>query len=239
MKTILVTAATPVEISMLIRETGALERAVKGIPAAYEFQVPGKRVIVAATGMGKVNAALCSASLVCGLSPDILVNTGCAGAYTQSGFSVGDLVLASAEIYGDEGVLTPSGWQPLDFIGIPLAEERGYRYFNEIPLSLPLRDKALQFAHSQSILLGTGTFVTVSTCSGTGARGAELSNRFGAVCENMEGAAVAHVALRFGLDCMEIRGISNMVEDRDLSRWDIAGAAEKAQRFILGFIEAL
>jgi futalosine hydrolase len=38
---------------------------------------------------------------------------------------------------------------------------------------------------------------------------------------------------------MEIRGISNMVEDRDLSRWDIAGAAEKAQRFVLRFIEAL
>jgi futalosine hydrolase len=55
----------------------------------------------------------------------------------------------------------------------------------------------------------------------------------------MEGAAVAHVALRHGLDCMEIRGVSNMVEDRDLSRWDIAGAAEQAQRFILAFIETL
>jgi futalosine hydrolase len=239
MKTILVTAATPVEISMLIRETGALERTVKGIPAAHEFQVPGKRVILAVTGMGKVNAALCSASLVCGFSPDILVNTGCAGAYTQSGFCVGDLVVASSEIYGDEGVLTPSGWQPLDFIGIPLAEESDNRYFNEVPLSVSLRDKALQFARSRGIPLGTGKFVTVSTCSGTAARGAELSNRFGAVCENMEGAAVAHVALRYGLDCMEIRGISNMVEDRDLTRWEIAGSAEIAQRFILKFIETL
>jgi futalosine hydrolase len=239
MKTILVTAATPVEISLLIRETGARERVVKGIPSVHEFQVSGKRVIVAATGIGKVNAASCSTSLVCGFSADILVNTGCAGAYMSSGFSVGDLALASSEIYGDEGVLTPSGWQPLDFIGIPLAEERGNRYFNEVPLSISLREKALQFARCQGIPLATGKFVTVSTCSGTAARGAELSNRFDAVCENMEGAAVAHVALRHGIDCVEIRGISNMVEDRDLSRWDITGAAEKAQRFILKFIETL
>ena len=239
MKTILVTASTPVEISFLIRETGAIERMVKGIPAIHEWQVSGKRVILAITGMGKVNAASCAASLICAFSPDILINTGCAGAYGGSGLSVGDLAIASSEIYGDEGVLTPSGWQPLDFIGIPLAEESGERYFNEIPLSISLRNKALQFAQTLSIPLRTGKFVTVSTCSGTAARGAELSDRFGAVCENMEGAAVAHVALRHGLDCMEIRGVSNMVEDRDLSRWDIAGAAEQAQRFILAFIETL
>jgi futalosine hydrolase len=41
------------------------------------------------------------------------------------------------------------------------------------------------------------------------------------------------------VDCLEIRGISNMVEDRDLSRWNIPLAVENAQRFVLKFIEAL
>jgi futalosine hydrolase len=61
--------------------------------------------------------------------------------------------------------------------------------------------------------------------------------RFGAICENMEGAAVAHVALMHGVNCLEVRGISNMVENRNLDTWDITMAVEVAQRFILKYIE--
>ncbi len=239
MRTIVVTAATAGEIALLIRTTGASERQAKGLQGVYEWETGDKRVIIAVTGLGKTNAASAVTTLIGRFSPELLINTGCAGAYSGSGLSAGDLAVAIAEIYGDEGVLTPSGWQPLDCIGIPLAEVKGERFFNEIPLSLSLAERALRFAETHGIPLRTGKFVTVSTCSGTSVRGAELSSRFGAICENMEGAAVAHVALKYGLDCLEIRGISNLVEDRDPSRWDIAKAVEKAQRFIPGFIETL
>jgi futalosine hydrolase len=43
----------------------------------------------------------------------------------------------------------------------------------------------------------------------------------------------------YGIDCLEVRGISNMVEDRDLSRWDIPLAVEKTQRFLLRLLETL
>lgn len=237
MKTILVTAATEMEISALIGEAVAVQD-VCGF-SVHSLTLPGKRVVFAATGMGKVNAALCTAALVCSLSPSFLVNTGCAGAYRESGFSVGDVVLADSEIYGDEGVLTAAGWKSLDFIGIPLVDKDNGKLFNELPLSLPLREKALAFAASTGFPLRRGKFVTVSTCSGLGVRGDELAERFGAVCENMEGAAVAHVALRFGLEFLEIRGISNMVEDRDMSRWDIPAAAENAQSFLKKLLEFL
>jgi futalosine hydrolase len=55
----------------------------------------------------------------------------------------------------------------------------------------------------------------------------------------MEGAAIALVALRYGIPCLEIRGISNLVEDRDLARWDIAKAVEAAQRFVIKVVEEL
>jgi futalosine hydrolase len=55
----------------------------------------------------------------------------------------------------------------------------------------------------------------------------------------MEGAAVAQACLRYGLDCLEIRGISNLVEERDLEKWEIRRAVEVAQRFILKFIEEM
>jgi futalosine hydrolase len=52
----------------------------------------------------------------------------------------------------------------------------------------------------------------------------------------MEGAAAAQVAELHGVPWLEVRGISNIVEDRDLKKWDIpkaALAAQEAVRIIL------
>jgi len=64
--------------------------------------------------------------------------------------------------------------------------------------------------------------------SGTLRRGEALRLRYQAICENMEGAAVARVAQAFQLPCLEMRVVSNMVEDRDLSRWQLAAAIDRA-----------
>ncbi|MCG2813516.1 MAG: hypothetical protein L6245_02435, partial [Thermodesulfovibrionales bacterium] len=82
----------------------------------------------------------------------------------------------------------------------------------------------------------SGTFVTVSTATGTGRRAREIEKRFDAICENMEGAAVAHVCAMYGIPMLEIRGISNIVEDRDRSKWDVKTAAENCQKTVLTFL---
>jgi futalosine hydrolase len=140
---------------------------------------------------------------------------------------------------GDEGVLAPDGWHSLELTGIPVVERKGESYYNRFPLTRWALDKALHVAETTGISLLQGTFVTVSTVSGTLERGEELYRRFGGICENMEGGAAAQVALLYGVDCMEVRGVSNIVEDRDLSLWDIQVAVEKAQDFVARFIGAL
>lgn len=45
----------------------------------------------------------------------------------------------------------------------------------------------------------------------------------------MEGAAAAQVAELHGVPWLELRGISNIVEDRDLKKWNIPAAADAAQ----------
>ena len=53
----------------------------------------------------------------------------------------------------------------------------------------------------------------------------------------MEGAAVANLCRLYGVSCAEVRGISNIVEDRDPSRWNIRLAAEAACGVVLDFLE--
>jgi len=239
MKPIIVTAATNMEISLLISQLEGGGRIISGHREIFEGMIAGKRTILAMTGIGKVNAASATTALREHFEPESLINTGCAGAYEGGGLAVGGLAIATAELFGDEGVMTPEGWRSMELIGIPALSRNGEDYFNRFPLTRWAIDKAIYVAETEGITLQQGEFVTLSTASGSAERGAELFRRFGGICENMEGGAVAHVAAFYGVDCMEIRGISNMVEDRDPARWDIPLAVELAQRFIAKFIAAL
>ncbi|WP_243369893.1 futalosine hydrolase [Geotalea sp. SG265] len=239
MKSFFVTASVMQELSLLIHSTGAAKVDSALFPEIYRGCIGAREVTLAVTGIGKVNAASAATLLLQNATPDLLINTGCAGAYRGSGLQVGGLAVATSEILADEGVLTPEGWRSLEWIGIPLVKRSGKAYFNEFPLSMQAAGRAASLAAALGLSVKRGKFLTVSTCSGTTARGEELFSRFGGICENMEGAAVAQVALRCGIDCLEVRGISNMVEDRDLSSWNIPGAVEAVQRFILKYIEEL
>ena len=67
--------------------------------------------------------------------------------------------------------------------------------------------------------------MTVSTCTGTDAAARAIEARTGGAVENMEGAAVAHVAHLHGIPVGEVRGISNIVTDRDTKAWRLKEAA--------------
>jgi len=225
------------ELSLLVRELHAEPVDDPQPRSIWRADTSIGPIFLALSGIGKVNAAVASTLLLERFSPRLIINTGCGGAYRESGLQVGSLAVATAEVYGDEGVLTPDGWHSLELVGIPSVERKGNRYSNEFPLSMQMAAKVFQFATSLGLPVRRGKFITVSTCSGTSHRGDELHRRFGGICENMEGAAVAHVALLYDTPFLEVRGISNMVEDRDISKWDIPLSVEMAQRFLFKCIE--
>lgn len=239
MKPVLVISAVPQELELLLN---ALEEPYCDLAATFaatEGVIGTSRLVCCAGGIGKANAASAATSLIERYRPELIIITGCGGAYPGSGLSVGDLAVASDEIFGDEGVLTPTGWMDMKQIGLALFSEEERSWYNSIPLARHEAQKAMKLADSHGLKLTRGRFVTVSSCSGTKIRGQELARRYQAVCENMEGAAIALTALRYGIPCLEIRGISNLVEDRDMSRWDISRAVEAAQRFVIKVVEDL
>lgn len=239
MKPIVIIAAVPQEIELLEK---ALEYSGRVKTGGYEYvegTIGNLRIVVCAGGVGKVNAAAACAVMIDRYQPQLVISTGCAGAYVGSGLSVGNLVVASEEVLADEGVVVADGWKDLRYMNIPSVEQGGMSCYNTLPLSRHASEKAMQMADYYGVFLMRGRSATVSTCSGTRKYGEELYNRWNAVMENMEGAAVAQVCLRCGIDCLEIRGISNLVEERDLKKWDIPRAVEAAQRFVLKYLEEM
>lgn len=213
-------------------------KTLPGHPAFYAGAVAGNRVVFGTSGVGKTNAAHAATVLIGRFSPSVVINFGIGGAYPSSGLNVGDIAVAAKEVYADEGILLKDGLHSFEITGIPLLKVCGRKYFNDFPADKRLSRKALKasgiVAHCKS-----GVFLTVSACTGTGKRAGELAGKFGPICENMEGAAVAQICRIYGIPFVEIRGISNIVEDRNMKKWDIELAAENCQKALVHFLEAL
>ena len=209
-----------------------------GHPVFYEGNIAGHRIAFGISGIGKTNAAHAVTVLIEKYSPSCVINFGIGGAYPASGLNIGDIAVALKEVYADEGVLLKDGLHSLEVTGIPLVRTRGRRYFNEFPLDKRLAREALKAA--KKVAPGrAGVFLTVSACTGTDRRARELTGKFSPLCESMEGAAVAHICCLYGIPFAEMRGISNLVEDRDRDKWDINLASENCQKGVLYFLEAL
>ena len=228
------------EADALAERLAAGRRTELGSKQFLEGTLGGRPVVLCAGGMGKVNAAHTATLAVTRFAPAAVIIFGIGGAYPASGAAVGDIAIAREEIAGDEGVLTNDGFKDTEYIGIPLLKTAAsgiYNTYRATPALLSLATAALA-AQPPAGAVHTGAFVTLSTCTGTIERARELEQRYGALCENMEGAAAAHVAMAHDLPWLEVRGISNIVEDRDFVKWDIPRASRAAQHAVVRILES-
>lgn len=237
---IAIVAADPLETDLLRKELSPCEVLSCGGRDLFLGNLFGHTCALLHCGIGKASAAAATAVLIEGNRPSAVIMIGCAGAYPESGLKIGDIALANEEIYGDEGVLTPEGFKDMEAIKLPLSKKPGSYLYNRIPVSRNLLEKARPFMEQTALETGCnlseGAFVTVSTCSGTLTKGKEIKDRTSGICENMEGAAVAQACLLQGTAFLEIRGISNMVEDRNLDNWDLKRGSHIAQKALRNFL---
>jgi len=228
MTDVLVLTATDFEQSGIMgRLDSTLEQTVSGRRWTTGL-LADRRLWLVEAGLGAVNTASALTAALEFERPQLVLQVGVGGAYPGSGLGVGDAALATEEIYGDVGVHTIDGWLPATEIGIPLLRQNG-EYYNRFPLDPALVEWARRAVVGRGRPCIAGPFVTAQECSGTGALGGERAVRFGAVCENMEGAAAAHICRLYGVSFVEMRCMSNQVENRCRDEWDLAGAAAGAQ----------
>ncbi|MEE2912492.1 MAG: futalosine hydrolase [Planctomycetota bacterium] len=166
---------------------------------------------VVASGIGKTNAAVATTRTIDTQGPfDIVISAGIAGSLPKSNLSIGDVVVANACVYAEEGVITQGGFQDMKAMGFELGNFEG----NAVPVDSVLLERIGKIGR-------IGSIATVATCSGTNEQAKCIADRTGCICEAMEGAAVVHAARIAGLPAIEIRTISNTTGKRDAQEWDI------------------
>ncbi len=188
------------------------------------------------TGVGPLETALRLTKFLCESEQqfDFVLHFGVGGAYILPEQSCQpkllDICLAEQEVAGDFGICLGNA---MDYLDSSLTGEIVYDMDNS------LLKKCCSIFDRLGIIYHTGVFITVNGITGTRTRGEMLRSRWGALCENMEGAAVARVCREFGLPYAELRCISNFVEDRDPSTWRLQEACKKAAHTAIHLLEGM
>ena len=160
----------------------------------------------------------------------LVLNFGVAGAYVGSGAGLLDLCLAEQEVLGDFGIYHAGRIEPF-----------GGQLASRSVFSLDSRylAQAAEILGTQESGCKKGVFVTVNGVSATAERGALLRAAHNGLCENMEGGAVARVCEEFAVPCLEVRCVSNMVEDRNPANWQLAAAVRKCGQAVSLLVEQI
>jgi len=179
------------------------------------------------SGIGKANTAATLAAFAQRRRFKRVLLFGIAGAYAGSSLQVGDAALADKEVQADLG-LRDGGMKGMGFPTLVVGTDH---YHNRFPL-----DKAFTTELKKKLGLPGRQFLTRDLVSENPSEARQLSLKWEADLENMEGAAFAQTCLWLGLAGAELRSISNTAGIRDKSQWRIKQAVENLEYHILPII---
>jgi adenosylhomocysteine nucleosidase len=206
-------------------------------PPGVAGTIDGRPVVLAPTGIGKVNAAVTATLVIERHRPSAIVVTGVAGGLDPD-LRVGDVVVAGLAIQHDAGVLEDGGLATHQAGHVPFfnpSPHLGYRPPADLLERVMAALEGLQLEPVEDggdrprVVAGT-VLTGDSFLASAGTRDA-LHRRFGAQAIEMEGAAVAQAARRLGVACLVVRALSDLAgaeSDLDFGRFLPAVAANSA-----------
>ncbi|MCD6354377.1 MAG: futalosine hydrolase [Prolixibacteraceae bacterium] len=219
---ILIVAATWMEINMLVDE---LEYRSEKEHFLKEYQLGSNQLDILITGIGPVFTTFHLTNTLQQQKYQLVLNVGIAGSLTRD-LKIGEVVNVVTEEFADLGIENKQEFLTLF--------EAGFIDRNEFPFNNGLL-KASDGFPVENIKNVRG--ITASKSHGSNRGIADVQKKFLAHVESMEGAAVFYVCNWWGVNCYEIRAISNYVEPRDSSNWNIPLALENLKDSILKVLE--
>ncbi|KMP53202.1 5'-methylthioadenosine nucleosidase [Bacillus cereus] len=166
----------------------------------------GTEVIIARSGVGKVNAAACAQTLIHKFNVDSIINTGVAGGLHPD-VKVGDVVISTNVTYHD---VSKNQMQNL----FPFQEE-----FIASKELIELARKACS-SNSSNIQAHEGRIVSGECFVEDSKLKAKLIDEYAPHCTEMEGAAIGHVAYINDIPFLVIRCISDSADDEAQVSYD-------------------
>ncbi|MHC4241823.1 MAG: 5'-methylthioadenosine/adenosylhomocysteine nucleosidase, partial [Planctomycetota bacterium] len=199
--------------------TDAQDRTIEEI-RFVSGKLRGKKVVIAYTGIGKVNAAMTTTLLIEHFKPDKVIFTGIAGAVNRQ-LQPGDIVIAEKTAHHDMGTVWPEG---LFHKGVKnrLNGWENPVFFETDKQLLKLAERAAQQVDLRSIRIISGqrspkvvkgVVVTGDAFIASAEKCAELRKKLNADAVEMEGAAVAQLCFQRGIGYLVIRSISDNADE--------------------------
>ena len=176
-----------------------------------------KSVVVAVSGVGKVNAAICTQTMCLKYSPDFIINSGVAGGLEKS-INICDVVVASAVIQHDMDT-SPLG-DPVGFVsGIDLVD---------IPCDEKISNILFEASAENGIHALMGKIVSGDQFINSAEKKKYLVDTFNAYACEMEAASIGHVAYKNNVPFCILRSISDNADGSShLSYTEFVEAAAK------------
>jgi adenosylhomocysteine nucleosidase len=211
------------EVVMLEEQlAGKQEQKIEGIRFATG-KLKARKVVVAWTGIGKVNAAMTTTLLIDHFRPNQVIFTGIAGGINPELFP-GDVVIGAKTAQHDLGMLTPSGLEHEGVVN-PVTHRQNPVFLHADVRLLKLAELAARKVKLEKTKTGStertpriikGVIVTGDVFVASTYKCAELRKTLGADAVEMEGAAVAQICHQQGIPYLVIRGISDRAGDKSL-----------------------
>ena len=170
----------------------------------YKGKLNGKDVVIVRSGIGKVNAAICTQILVDDFKVTAVINTGIAGSLRNE-INIGDIVLSTDALEHDMEATAfgyPVGQIPrMDTLSFAADK-------NLIELAKTCCEKV-----NPDIQTFVGRVVSGDQFISSKEKKAWLIENFDGYCTEMEGAAIAHCAYLNKIPFLVIRAISDKADD--------------------------
>lgn len=218
MQKVLIVAATKQEIGPILN---AFDISVRGDVGFYPSRsFPGVAVLI--TGVGMVNTAYFLGRYFLSAF-NFTVNVGICGAFNKD-IKIGEVVNVAEDCISEMGAEDDK-----DFIKYPDLNLGGTNSFEN-----RLDD---EFDKLDELRKVKG--ITVNTVHGNEESIKRTAALFKADIESMEGAAFFRGCEHLPGNCIQVRAVSNYVEKRDKSKWDIPLAIKNVNEFVISFVEDL
>ncbi len=181
------------------------------------------------TGVGMLASCFSIAELIFTRKPDLIIQAGIAGTF-DSKVTLGSVFAVENEYIGDMGVNESGKFK--DLFDLQLLQT------NDFPFS-DSKLKNININKWNLTNLQIVDAITVNEVTTAPERILQLQEKYHPALESMEGASLHYCCIKTGTACIQIRSVSNIVGERDKSKWAMKDALENLSQKVLDYLEKL